>query len=213
MTVVTSLPVMARFCTPTRQSCSWPRERRITWSASARDCSTTSRPAGGAHRLDLALAAGVSPEASAAIALRAHRLTEPDRRWSMAGALRRIIREAQQDRRPRPRLGRVKPNTRAVREAREALTQLADTLADPGPVSAHGVAHAWILLTDATGPLYNVRSNATLGRRGGSSRARVARLTAPSALISVRRRAAGKPRGRTRPPSPTGGALRSRRNR
>src|ERR1700733_13842352 len=37
----------------------------------------------GARRLDRALAEGVTPETSAPLALRARRLTEPDRRWSM----------------------------------------------------------------------------------------------------------------------------------
>jgi hypothetical protein len=108
-----------------------------------------------ARRLDRALAEGTSPEASAALALRAQRLTEPDRRWSLAGALRRIVRDADRN---RPVRGiRVVPNRRAVKAAREALSRLADTLDDPGPVSAQGVARAWLLLTDGTGPLYNAR--------------------------------------------------------
>jgi hypothetical protein len=111
-------------------------------------------------RLDRALAEGVPPEASPALALRAHRLTEPDRRWSMAGALRRIVREA--DGNCRPRLRRVNPNRAAVRAARESLGRLADTLDDPGPVAAHGAARAWLLMTDGTSPLYNPRSRTTL---------------------------------------------------
>jgi hypothetical protein len=109
-----------------------------------------------ARRLDRALAEGTSPETSVGLALRAHRLTEPDRRWSIAGALRRIVRDVEANR-TRPR-GRVAPNSQAVEAARDELTQLADTLADPGPVAAHGVAQAWLLLTDGTGPLYNPRS-------------------------------------------------------
>jgi hypothetical protein len=114
-----------------------------------------------ARALDRALADGVSPEASAALSLRAQRLTEPDCRWSIAGALRRIVREAQQPR--RTRLGRIEPNLRAVSAASDALRQLADTLDDPGPVAAHGVAQAWLLLTDGTGPLYNPRTRVPLG--------------------------------------------------
>lgn len=113
-----------------------------------------------AHRLDLALADGVAPEASAALALRAQRLTEPDRRWATAGSLRRIVREAQDDR--RSRFGRVRPNARAVVAASSELKNLADTLDDPGPVAAGGVAQAWLLLTDGTGPLYNPRSGEQL---------------------------------------------------
>jgi hypothetical protein len=113
-----------------------------------------------ARRLDRALAEGVSPETSAPLALRAHRLTEPDRRWSIAGSLRRIVRDAQDDR--PTRLARVRPDARTVRAASDELMELADTLDAPGPVAAHGVAQAWLLLTDGTGPLYNARSGASL---------------------------------------------------
>ena len=113
-----------------------------------------------ARRLDRELADGVPPEASAALALRAQRLTEPDRRWSMAGAIRRVVRDANANR--RRRLGGVTPNFRAVNIAAEELSRLADTLDDPGPVSAQGVARTWLLLTDGTGPLYNARSRTSL---------------------------------------------------
>ena len=46
--------------------------------------------------------------------------------------------------------------------ASEELSALADTLAEPGPVAASGVAQAWILLTDGTGPLYNPDSRTSL---------------------------------------------------
>jgi hypothetical protein len=116
-----------------------------------------------AHRLDLALADGTSPEANVALALRAQRLTEPDRRWSTAGALRRVVREARDDR--RARFGRVRPNPRVVLAASRELTDLADTLDDPGPVTARGVAQAWLLLTDGTGPLYSPGSGNLLCAR------------------------------------------------
>jgi hypothetical protein len=119
------------------------------------------------HLLDLALADGVSPEASTALALRAQRLTEPDRRWSTAGALRRVMREANDGR--RPRLGRVRPNLRAVKAASSELNDLANTLDDPGPVAAGGVAQAWLLLTDGTGPLYNARSPVPLSERAAQA--------------------------------------------
>ena len=119
------------------------------------------------RRLDRALADGTPPEASAALALRAQRLTEPDQRSSMAGALRGIIREAQAGQ--RPALGRIVPSRARVKAAREELTRLADTLEDPGPVAAGGAAQAWILLTDGTGPLYNPASRTTL--RAGAAQA------------------------------------------
>jgi hypothetical protein len=113
-----------------------------------------------AHRLDLALADGASPETNAALALRAQRLTEPDRRWSAAGALRRIVRDARNDR--RQRFGRVRPDPGVVLAASRELSDLADTLDDPGPVAARGVAQAWLLLTDGTGPLYSPESRTKL---------------------------------------------------
>lgn len=113
-----------------------------------------------AHRLDVALAEGVAPEASAALALRAQRLTDPDRRWSAAGGLRRIVSEAEQGR--RLSFGRVRANAQAVKAATSELNNLADTLDDPGPVAAGGVARAWLLLTDGTGPLYNPRTSEQL---------------------------------------------------
>jgi hypothetical protein len=126
-----------------------------------------------ARRLDRALAEGVSPETSAPLALRAQRLTEPDRRWSIAGTLRRIVREAQTG--GRSRLGQVTPDRGAVVAASHELTELADTLDDPGPVAAHGVAQAWLLLTDGTGPLYDPRSREPLSARA----ARAARELRP----------------------------------
>jgi hypothetical protein len=121
------------------------------------------------RRLDRALADGVSPEASIPLALRAHRLTEPDRRWSIAGALRRIIREAEED---RPRLGRmmpVRPDPGTVRAASEELSELADTLDDPGPVAAYGVAQAWLLITDGTGPLFHPGNGPSLSARAADA--------------------------------------------
>jgi hypothetical protein len=49
-----------------------------------------------------------------------------------------------------------------VTAASGELAALADTLAKPGPVAASGVAQAWILLTDGTGPLYNANSRLSL---------------------------------------------------
>ena len=112
------------------------------------------------RRLDRALASGTPPEASAALALRAQQLTEPESRGSIARALRRVLREAQQG--SRPALGRIMPSRTRVRAAREELSRLADALDDPGPVAAGGVAQALLLLTDGTGPLYNPDSRASL---------------------------------------------------
>jgi hypothetical protein len=116
-----------------------------------------------ARRLDRALAAGTSPEASATLALRAQQLTEPERRRSIAGGLRRIVHDAHEG--CRRSSGRVMPDPAGVKAASEQLSLLADRLDEPGPVAAGGVAGAWLLLTDGTGPLYNPRRRASLGER------------------------------------------------
>jgi hypothetical protein len=54
------------------------------------------------------------------------------------------------------------PSRARVRAACDELSRLADTLEDPGPVDAVGVAQALLLLTDGTGPLYNPDSRASL---------------------------------------------------
>jgi hypothetical protein len=118
-------------------------------------------------RLDRALAEGAPPESSPTLALRARRLTALDRRRTLAGALRRIVREALED--ARVSRGRIRPDRTGVQAAREELTSLADGLADPRPAAAHGVAQAWLLVTDGTGPLYNACSRASL--RAGAARA------------------------------------------
>ena len=113
-----------------------------------------------ARRLDRALAGGTPPEASAALALRAQRLTEPEHRRSIAQSLRRVVRDAQTGR--RAALGQVKPSRARVTAARAELSLLADTLDEPGPVAAGGVARALLLLTDGTGPLYSPRDDTRL---------------------------------------------------
>jgi hypothetical protein len=125
------------------------------------------------RRLDEALAAGTPPEAGAALALRARRLTEPAQRRSIADALGRVLREGREG--PRPSLVRIIPSRSRVRAAGQELSLLADTLAAPGPVAARGVAEAHLLLTDGTGPLYNPRPGSSLG----SSAARAAQHLRP----------------------------------
>ncbi len=119
------------------------------------------------RQLDRALADGAPPETSPALALRARRLTELARRRSLAGSLRRIVREPADG--SRPSLGRIRPDRNGVEAARDELTALADGLTDPRPVAAHAVAQAWLLVTDGTGPLYNPCSRASL--RAGAARA------------------------------------------
>jgi len=90
------------------------------------------------RRLDWALANGADSEQSPALALRARRLTSLSRRRLVAGALWRLLRD-----------GRV------AADGRDQLAELADALAEPGPVDPRGAARAWLLVTDGTGPLYS----------------------------------------------------------
>jgi len=115
------------------------------------------------RRLDEALARGAPPETAATLALRARRLSSLSRRRLIADGLRRVIRDA---RRGAPDSETpIAPRLSQVVAASDELTRLADALATPGPVAVRGVAQAWILLTDGTGPLYtnsgsNLRTDA-----------------------------------------------------
>ena len=111
-------------------------------------------------RLDLALAAGTPAESSAALALRARRLTDLSNRRALAVALRRIVRQAREGQ--RPSYVKVVPRHSRVVDAGEELSRLADALFEPGPVAPRGVAQARMLLTDGTGALFNARSEVSL---------------------------------------------------
>jgi hypothetical protein len=118
------------------------------------------------RQLDDALARGTPPETAAPLALRARRLTTLSRRRAIADGLRRAIRDAWG---VPPSQARTSPRRSQVVAASEDLTRLADFLASPGPVAARGVAQAWILLTDGTGPLYNANSTASVRARAASA--------------------------------------------
>jgi len=104
-----------------------------------------------ARRLDWALANGADSEQSAALALRARRLTSLSRRRVIADALLRLLR-----------------NGSVVDDGRDQLAGLASALAQPGPVDPRGAARAWLLVTDGTGPLHargNLRGYAASAKR------------------------------------------------
>jgi hypothetical protein len=92
--------------------------------------------------------------------LRARSLTALSNRRTIANGLRRVVQDACQGA-PISR-ARISPRRAAVSAASVELTQLADALARPGPVTARGVAQARMLLTDGTGPLYNSKSPGSL---------------------------------------------------
>lgn len=119
------------------------------------------------RHLDQQLARGTPPETAAALALRARRLTQLSRRRAIADGLRRVIRDA--CRGVPPSQARISPRLSQVIAASDELIRLADTLVTPGPVAARGVAQAWILLTDGTGPLYNANTTANLRARAATA--------------------------------------------
>jgi hypothetical protein len=105
-----------------------------------------------AWTLDTLLASGASPDANAALSLRARRLTSQPTRRQLARALHTTAREAA---RPAYRLGaRIPICRRKVIDAQATLEELADHLLRPGPVDARGVAQVQLLLSDGSSPLY-----------------------------------------------------------
>lgn len=78
----------------------------------------------------------------------------------MAATYRRLLREAR-DGGNGPNSWLI-PSRGQVIAASDELSRLADELSTPGPVGAKGVAEALLLLSDGTGPLYNVRSDGAL---------------------------------------------------
>lgn len=115
------------------------------------------------RQLDEALARGTPPETATPLALRARWLTTLSRRRAIAHSLRRLIRDT--CRGGPPSRARISPRRARVIAAADELTRLADALATPGPVPARGVAQAFLLLTDGTGPLYDANDTANLRAR------------------------------------------------
>ncbi len=114
-----------------------------------------------AGRLDSQLAEGTSPRTSAALALRAHRITEPQNRIRVADGLARAIRDA--DATTPGFSAAVRPHRQEVRAARTVLATLERRLRAPEPVTARGVALLLALLTDGTSPLYRPTEPGALG--------------------------------------------------
>ncbi len=122
---------------------------------------------------DSELAAGASPDATVALALRAQMLVRTRTRHGMARGAQRLLERAMQapaaDRPPAPAAGRLLmpaggllkvPVCRdRVRDSAEDLGDLIRRLLGGGPVAARGVALASVLLSDGSGPLYR-RSSA-----------------------------------------------------
>jgi len=121
-----------------------------------------------AAALDRRLAAGERVGGDKGLARRAAWLASSSSRESIASALRDVVSAA--ERRPAP--GTRAPIARSeVAAAADELDHLARRLQAPGQVDPRGVAEAWLLITDGSGPLYNRRSGHRL-----DAAARAARL-------------------------------------
>jgi hypothetical protein len=116
-----------------------------------------------ARELDRQLAAGVSPGASALLALRARRLTSRRVRRRTAAGLARVVRDAEAS--TRGFSAAIRPDRREVIAARTLLATIDRRLRGDEPVTAQGVALLESLLTDGTGPLYLPTEPGALGSR------------------------------------------------
>lgn len=114
------------------------------------------------HRLDEQLARGASPDASAALSLRARSLIGMRLRRQLALALERVVCDAGYVDHP---FRSVVPVCRAgVLRCRLLMEQLGTQLTRPGPVDARGVALLRLLLIDGTSPLYSRLDDGALDR-------------------------------------------------
>jgi hypothetical protein len=114
-----------------------------------------------AASLDRELAAGVSPGASALLAIRAYMLTGRRGRVRVADGLARATRDAQTS--GAGFSAAVRPDRRELLAARTVLDTLERRLRSPEPVSARGVALLRALLMDGASPLYRPEERGALG--------------------------------------------------
>ena len=112
--------------------------------------------------LDRRLAAGQAPEASRLLAVRGQQIVELRHRRQLAGNWEHLLAMAADGPPNRPRA--LLCRGRIVAAAAE-IGELAAHLRAPLPVAATGVAAAQVLLTDATGPVYNRRDHTGLDTR------------------------------------------------
>ena len=98
-----------------------------------------------AAKLDQQLADGVSPDATPALARRAHKLLAPATREQLGLRLRQIVADAQGRAFPGPRVPLYR---KQVLAAQDELRLLASRLQSPAELSARGVAIVRLLLTD-----------------------------------------------------------------
>lgn len=105
-------------------------------------------------RLDNQLAAGVAPESSRLLAVRAEQITSPSARDRLARAWDELAARARSPQSPFD--ARVPVARRAVDAAADQIQSVADVLRADRPVTARGVAIAAALLTSARSPVYRL---------------------------------------------------------
>lgn len=143
-----------------------------------------------AFRLDSDLAAGISPDATVALALRSQMLVRVSTRRDLAHSAHRVLATAMRT----PAGGRLPVPVcwDRVRNCSAEFGELIRRLLAAGPVPAQGVAKARVLLADGSGPLYRRASADDL-----RARVREAADSLSANLIPLPRPSAG--RGRAHP--------------
>jgi hypothetical protein len=112
------------------------------------------------RKLDAQLAAGIPPEKSRHLAVRAAMLTAPDARNLLATCWERVVDAAQLP--VRPYDPHVPVASAQIKSAGDDISRLVQALRAPQPVSARGMAEATDLLQDGRGPVYNANSRRRL---------------------------------------------------
>lgn len=110
--------------------------------------------------LDRELAAGRPPESGRLLAARAEDLVLLRKRQALARNWEHLLEVARRP--PGPGSARMLLRRDQIAAAEPEVREMMTRLLAPLPVAAQGVAAAGVLLTDATGPLYNRRNNTAL---------------------------------------------------
>ncbi len=106
-----------------------------------------------ARALDRALAAGVSPDSSAALSVRAHALIGATARADLARSIRRVLKDA---RHPiDPFTPHVPLCRRKIMGSAETLERLAARLVSDDPVDVRGVAQVRLLVVGDRGAVFD----------------------------------------------------------
>ena len=120
-----------------------------------------------APRFDRALAVGVPAPAGSALAAHAARLSSIAERHAVARALRRAVRDANDDP-AATRSGRVPMHRANIASAQALIDEVTLRLHAPHPVRARGMARLRQLLSDGRGPLYRYGRGDLAGRLGAA---------------------------------------------